>query len=247
MNTFVLKIIALVLMVIDHIGFYFEDAPIWFRWLGRSSYPLFLYCMVWGYHYTRNRKIYLLRLYFMSVFMTVFGYTIDHSMPTECGYGTHNIFLNMLWVGILISTIELFQKDRKKGGLLLGGIFVSQVLYYTVPLLLPFRHFSGDQQTGIMPNLHLNEYGFELIALGVLMYFLRDKKNLFIAMYSIFCINQFSATMLNGETGMQWLMILALPLMLQYNNQKGLGMKYFFYVFYPAHTLILFYLANYVF
>ena len=58
MNTFTLKMIALVLMVIDHIGYYFEGTPSWLRWLGRGSYPLFLFCMVWGYQYTRNRKRY---------------------------------------------------------------------------------------------------------------------------------------------------------------------------------------------
>ena len=44
----------------------------------------------------------------------------------------------------------------------------------------------------------------------------------------------------------QWLMIGALPLMMRYNQEKGRGMKYFFYVFYPAHTFLLFYLANFV-
>lgn len=39
-------------------------------------------------------------------------------------------------------------------------------------------------------------------------------------------------------------MILALPLMLRYNNEKGYGWKYFFYAFYPLHTFALFYFAN---
>lgn len=203
--------------------------------------PAFLFCMIWGYHYTKSRKAYLLRLYLMSLFMTGFGYAIDRFMPTENGYGNHNIFLPMFLVGVLISAVELFQRDRRRGGLLLAGIFAVQLLYY----LLPFaRAFSGDVVTGIIPNLYCNEYGFEFIALGVVMYFLRDKKDFFVAAYVIFCVNQFSMQMLEG--GAQWLMILALPLMLRYNHQKGPGMKCFFYLFYPAHTLALFYLANFV-
>lgn len=243
MTTFGIKMIALVLMVIDHIGYYFEGSPIWLRWLGRVSFPLFLFCMVWGYHYTKNRKVHLLRLYIMSVFMTVFGYAVDSFLPTEYGYGNHNIFVPMLLVCVLISAIELFQKDRKKGGMLLGGIFAVQILYSVLPFA---RSISGDVLTGIIPNLYLNEYGFEFVALGVLMYFLKDKKEYFIAMYVIFCINQFSMQMIQGDIGCQWLMILALPVMLRYNRQKGPGMKYFFYVFYPAHTFLLFYLANFV-
>ena len=244
MNTFKIKIIALILMVIDHIGYYFEGTPIWFRWLGRASFPLFLFCMVWGYQYTKNRRIYLLRLYLMSVFMTIFGYAVDYFMPTEYGYGNHNIFLTMFIVGVLISTIEIFLRNHKKGWILLGCIFAVQFLFY----ILPFsRNLSGDVLTGIIPNIYLNEYGFEFVALGVLMYFLKEKKDCFIVMYIIFCINQFSMEMLDGIYGLQCLMVLALPIMLKYNNQKGPGMKYFFYIFYPAHTFLLFYLANFVF
>lgn len=96
MNTFTLKMIALTCMVIDHIGLYFPGAPVWFGWIGRLAYPLFLFCMIWGYHYTRSRGRYLLRLYLMSVFMTVFGCAIDVFSPTEGGYGNHNIFLPLM-------------------------------------------------------------------------------------------------------------------------------------------------------
>ena len=243
MSTFAIKLLALFLMVIDHIGYYFDGAPVWFGWLGRACYPLFLFCMVWGYHYTRSRKRYLLRLYGMSLFMTAFGCLIDRFLPTEGGYGNHNIFLPLFLVGVLISAVELFQQDKKKGGLLLGGIFAVQVLYG----ILPFHQFlSGDILTGIIPNLYINEYGFEFVALGVLMYFLKENKAYFTAMYILFCINQFSMAVVEGSGDAQWLMIAALPIMLRYDHQKGWGMKYFFYGFYPAHTFLLFLLANLV-
>ena len=65
--------------------------------------------------------------------MTVFGYALDNClMVTENGYGNHNIFLPMFLTGVIISTIELFLRDRKKGTLLLIAIFLVQFLYYTV-------------------------------------------------------------------------------------------------------------------
>lgn len=105
---------------------------------------------------------------------------------------------------------------------------------------------SGDVITGVIPNLFLNEYGFEFVALGVLMYFLKEKKDLFCVMYILFCIAQFSNEIVSGEFSIptQWMMIGALPFMMRYNNEKGHGMKYFFYIFYPAHTFLLFYIAN---
>lgn len=248
MSTFALKITALILMFLDHTGLYFEGAPVWFRWLGRASYPLFLFSMVWGYHYTRNRKKYLLRLYLMSIFMTGFMYFIKIRFNAVVDYGYHNIFLSMFLVGVLISTIELFIKDRKKGGILIGVIVLVQILYYMLPRFFPFlRSLSGDTLTAVIPNLAMNEYGLEFVALGVLMYFLKEQKDVFTAVYLIFCICQFSEEMLAAGTATQWLMVLALPFMLSYNNQKGPGLKYFFYVFYPAHTFLLFYAANYIF
>lgn len=82
---------------------------------------------------------------------------------------------------------------------------------------------SGDTITGVIPNLYLNEYGFEFVALGVLMYFLKEKKDLFCVTYIIFCIAQFSSEIVSSELGipMQWLMIAALPLMMRYNNEKA--------------------------
>jgi hypothetical protein len=41
----------------------------------------------------------------------------------------------------------------------------------------------------------------------------------------------------------QWMMIFALPFILMYNGEKGRGLKYLFYVFYPVHIIILYYLG----
>ncbi len=47
-----LKTIALVLMVLDHIHYFFGftgAVPEWFSMLGRLSAPLFMFCMVEGF------------------------------------------------------------------------------------------------------------------------------------------------------------------------------------------------------
>ena len=38
--------------------------------------------------------------------------------------------------------------------------------------------------------------------------------------------------------------VFVLPLMLRYNGERGPGLKWFFYWFYPAHTAALFLLAR---
>jgi uncharacterized protein involved in cysteine biosynthesis len=56
MSTTLLKLIALILMLIDHIAEFIPGIPVWFHWIGRISAPIFMFCMVWGFHYTRDRK-----------------------------------------------------------------------------------------------------------------------------------------------------------------------------------------------
>lgn len=244
MTVFSLKLTAVVLMTLDHIGLYFSGAPAWLRWLGRGAYPLFLFCMTQGYAHTRNRKRYLLRLYLMSLFMTALGLFLDARFPTENGYGNHNIFVPLLLTGLLISGVELYQRDRKKGGLALGAVALVQVFYGFLPDLLPAaRELSGDVLTGVVPNLAVNEFGFEFIALGMALYFLRDRREALAAVYLIFCIYQFSAETLYGGFPTQWMMVLALPLILRYNGERGPGWKWFFHFYYPAHTCLLFFLA----
>ncbi|MCI8573692.1 MAG: conjugal transfer protein TraX [Oscillibacter sp.] len=246
MTIFTLKMTAAGLMFLDHIGLYFPGAPVWLRWLGRGAYPLFLFCMAQGYRHTRNRKRYLLRLYVMSLFMTALGYGLDTCFPTENGYGNHNIFVPLFLTGLLISAIELYQRDRRRGTLLLGGIAASQIFYLFLPVLVPaFRDLSGDVLTGIVPNLAVNEFGFSFVALGLAFYFLRDRREALCAVYLIFCIYQFSEEMAQYGGAVQWMMVMAMPLIFRYNGEKGPGWKWFFYIFYPAHTCALFFLSNF--
>lgn len=130
---------------------------------------------------------------------------------------------------------------------MLAGIFAIQLIYYILPSFFPFlRNVSGDTLTGFIPNLSINEYGFEFIVLGVLLYFVKERKDLLCVVYVLFCISQFSLDLLDMGYVNQCFMIIALPFMLRYNKQRGPGMKYFFYFFYPAHTFLLFYIANYI-
>ena len=67
-----LKEIALALMVLDHIHYFFAftgAVPEWFSMLGRVSAPLFLFCTAEGFAHTHDRKTYLFRLWAMGAGM----------------------------------------------------------------------------------------------------------------------------------------------------------------------------------
>lgn len=73
-----LKLIALITMVIDHVGILFFPDQEWMRAIGRLTMPIFGYAIARGFFYTRDSKGYLIRLSILAVisqlpFMLLFG------------------------------------------------------------------------------------------------------------------------------------------------------------------------------
>lgn len=62
-----LKLIALITMVIDHVGYLFFPDQEWMRAVGRLTMPIFAYAIARGFYYTSNRNRYLLRVAILAV------------------------------------------------------------------------------------------------------------------------------------------------------------------------------------
>ena len=74
-----LKTIALALMVLDHIHYFFEFTgciPTVFNMLGRLSAPLFLFCTVEGFAHTHDRRRYFIRIWGIgtAILLYIFSY-----------------------------------------------------------------------------------------------------------------------------------------------------------------------------
>lgn len=62
LNSFQLKVIAIVTMIIDHIGLFFFPQHILFRIIGRISFPIFAFLIVEGFYHTSDIWKYMIRL-----------------------------------------------------------------------------------------------------------------------------------------------------------------------------------------
>lgn len=211
-----LKIIAMLAMLADHVGLYLFPSCVLLRVIGRLAFPIFAYMIAEGCYYTRNRT-----RYFASI--AVLG-ILCQAVAT--------IVVKTWYQGILLtfslSILSIYCLDtlRKGKHILLRiaaffGLLAIFFLAVVLPLLIPGTGFRFD-------------YGALGVFLPVLLYHLKGRTA------KLIC----TAVVLLGIaalTGSRSLFaLLALPLLFLYNGKRGTPrLKYLFYVFYPAHLLLI--------
>lgn len=67
MNSFQIKVLAIVCMVIDHVGLFFFPHILASRVIGRFAFPLFAWLIANGARHTRDIYRYLMRLFILAV------------------------------------------------------------------------------------------------------------------------------------------------------------------------------------
>ena len=85
-----LKIIALVFMFIDHAGKMLFPAIPEMRILGRIAFPIYVWCMIVGFHYTRSVPKYLLRVLVVGIIsQPLYMLALNHT------WNQPNVFLTL--------------------------------------------------------------------------------------------------------------------------------------------------------
>lgn len=241
LNGNVIKILGAIFMVIDHFGLIFYPSVMIFRYIGRLSMPLFAFMIAEGTRNTKNKLKYLLMVFGLGLICQI-AYLI---------YEPNNIYFSILITftfSILIIYALTFMKkclleEDKRWGLKILSIalFILAIAFtyvfcycFTVDYgfwgcILPV--FASIFDFNRVNNENAKKYDKLLLraftyAIGVVIFVLtRDALDFFI--YALITI----------------------PVIFLYNGSRGkLKMKYFFYIFYPLHLLILegLYMAIYI-
>ena len=127
---------------------------------------------------------------------------------------------------VVLGIIMYLAYDNKKRLILSYLIFVV-VYMFLCPLIL-FPLFYGNQELIPIIGTWLSDGMEYLLSVIVGISPMDVGGNIFTIQY-------------------QWIMVLALPLILSYNHQRGKKYKYLFYIFYPIHIILLWLLSNFVF
>lgn len=221
MNGSILKLIACIAMLLDHIAAYMPgsflnlaeplfsigDRVITLRlllhYIGRTAFPIFAFLITEGFVHTHDRKKYGLNLLLFAIISEI-PWNLVHC--NDLFYPRQNVFFTLLLGYLGMYVIDYFKEDRRKMAAGLLALLVTSVL---------LRADYGC-------------FGFGFI---ILLYILRERK---ILMAVIGCCVLPS----------RWIGGTAFIPILMYDGKRGFAkgkwIKYAFYIFYPLHLLLIY-------
>ena len=218
-----LKVIAMVAMLLDHIGACLLPQVRWLRIVGRLAYPIFAYMIAEGCRHTKSRVRYLLQMGGLAAVCQLVDYIVTGSLY-QCILVTFTLSI------VMIYAIDQFRKHKGILSGLLALIVFGGVIYacYLLPAELPNTDYHID-------------YGFLGIMLPVILYLVSDKQG------RVFAAAAMLAVMSGRWGNIQWYGLAAVPLLMLYNEQRGKAkLKYLFYIFYPAHMVAIYLVSQYL-
>lgn len=235
----VLHIIAMTLMLMDHLWATLLPAKEWLTCAGRVAFPIFAFMAVEGYFHTRSFKKCILRMLLFAVLSEI---------PFDLMYGGtwfYPVHQNVLWTFLLsLLGVWLMEQVRKKGktwmyllvcvlvvlaGLVLGTL--CMVDYYGAGVLTVFVfYFLHGRKWWCFLGQLAALYWLNVELLGGLMY----------------PVQLFG---MEFELCQQGLALLALIPIWLYRGRQGYHSKpfqYLCYAFYPVHMLLLVVVLNFI-
>ena len=225
-----LKILAAFLMLVDHIGVMLYPDIQLLRIIGRLSFPIFSFLIAEGCVYTKNRRKYFFGIFLLGILCQLVFYVTQQ----KTDFGILITFSFSILLCSLFTYVKqtLFSYEQGIAIKLFVGIafvlalcatFLLNRIFYVdygffgcvLPLFASiFRSIRVNGKTYLKP---MDKNWIHVLCFGIGLYVLSLEYGI-IQMYSL------------------W----AIPLLLLYSGKRGkYRLKLFFYIFYPAHFVVL--------
>lgn len=188
------------------------------RLIGRLGFPLFCFLLIEGYYHTRSKVKYGMRL---AMFALISEIPFDLGFKSQVLEFTYqNVFFTLFFGFVTVWCIDAFctwvgkkiQGKLKFVPYILGTVVITAAGAVIVELLKTDYASIGVITIVLMYLLHQKSYAWSM-ALGCLALTIRMP--------------------------IEFTCFATVPLAAKYNGTRGLKLKYFFYLFYPVHILLL--------
>ena len=232
-----LKWVAVVTMLIDHFGailvyaYYLQlyrgwssdtsqvyDFYMLLRTIGRIAFPIFCFVLVEGFVHTHSKPKYALRLLLFAIVSE-----IPYDFALHNANFSYTSQLNIMFT-LLLAFCALWLADEIGKALKLPAWGTTLLTVVTV---------AGAAALASGP-LDVSYHAYGIILIGVL-YIARSHRWL---QFILGCAAAYWYCLQNGSM-LQMYSAIGLACIVLYNGKRGRGMKYFFYLFYPLHLLVL--------
>ncbi len=219
-----LKLIAIIAMTVDHVlwciwpGYDNGWAILLLHAVGRITAPIMCFMIAEGFHHTRDLKKYIIRMFAFAVishFAYCFAFGIP-MLPFKTGvFNQTGVMWSLAWGLVLLAVM----RSEKLGPLMQAAVIIGVCI-----ISFPADWSCIAAMVVMMMGAYRGDFRRQMIYLMI-----------FVAMYSaVFCV------FIDVQYGLLQLCVaLAIPLLKQYNGSRGKwkGMKWFFYIYYPAHLV----------
>lgn len=266
LDSFWIRIIAIVTMVIDHIAvalcasFILENTSTLYlvlRVIGRISFPLYALGIYEGVTHTKNIKKYLLRLFIMFLMVTLGIAFVNYVLKIELGVDG-NIFTTLFLGALLIYLLRLKNKYSLLAIIVCVFIIILQFPFipnciapeyglYGIGLIL--LYYLGSEVAEMQSKFKSENLGIDFASYKLTTFYQEDKNimnivaiifiNLIFYIVSIL----FPQFYTNYEMVIQSFSVISIIFLLMYNGNRGYSAKWFRvfnYIFYPLHLIIIF-------
>lgn len=237
-NNNILKIIAMILMLLDHLWETIIPGNQWMTLIGRMAFPIFAFLIVEGFFHTSDLKKYMKRLFIFGLISEIpfnLIYTGSIIFPFH-----QNVMFTLLLGLLIINEIDKLKnnKEIKKKIIPILKIFLF--------LIISIIGFVDYGVTGVLTIVVFYLFrGFKLAWIGQLISL--------ILLYIVFFEGQsVILNIFNYEyfLPLQSIGVLSLIFIWLYNGEKGKNnklIKYLFYSFYPVHMLVIYLIYYFIF
>lgn len=226
-----LKLIAIITMFIDHLAAgvlarylyvpgYADLYQIYsiMRGIGRIAFPIFCFLLIEGFTYTRDRKKYALRLGIFALISEIPFDLLFKGKILEFSY--QNVFFTLLIGLFTIMGLDAVEQHTEAAPQRPMSGVAAALLRAAVTIL----------GMGAAEFLRTDYGALGVMAILVFYIFRHNRLTQIIAGCLAFCWWELPALLAFIPIGL-------------YNGKRGWNIKYFFYLFYPVHLLLLYLLC----